>query len=32
MREIDIVCRTMFAELEQRSLDAAFRSSFSFEG
>ncbi len=32
MREIDIVYRTMFAELEQRSSDAAFQSAFSSKG
>lgn len=32
MREIDIIYRTMFAELEQRSSDAAFQSAFSSKG
>ncbi len=29
LKEVDLVYRTMFAELEQRSLDAAFQSDFS---
>lgn len=32
MRELDIAYRTMFAELEQRSLDAAFHSDFPTDG
>lgn len=32
MKEIDLPYRTMFAELEQRSLDAAFESEFSMAG
>ena len=32
MMELDIVYRTMFAELEQRSLDAAFQSDFPTDG
>jgi len=32
MKEIDLVYRTMFAELLQRSLDAQFQADFPFEG
>ena len=32
MKEIDLVYRTMFAELGQRSLDAAFETEFSTTG
>ena len=32
MKEIDLAYRTLFAELAQRSLDAAFQSDFPFEG
>jgi hypothetical protein len=32
MKEVDIVYRTMFAELDQRTFDAAFASDFSSDG
>lgn len=32
MKEIDLVYRTMFAELGQRSLDASFKADFPLEG
>jgi hypothetical protein len=32
MKQIDLVYRTMFAELEQRSLDSAFQADFPLEG
>src|SRR6185312_9725940 len=32
MKEIDLAYRTMFAELEQRSLDASFQADFPVEG
>jgi len=32
VKEIDLVFRTMFAELSQRSLDASFQSDFPLEG
>ena len=32
MKEIDLVYRTMFAELGQRSLDAAFETDFPLGG
>ncbi len=32
MREIDLVDRTMFAELDQRCLDATFEAEFSIGG
>ena len=32
MKEIDITFKTMFSELEQRSLDASFATEFSTDG
>ena len=32
VKEMDLVFRTMFTELSQRSLDASFQSDFPLEG